>query len=138
MEQMVGNLVFQIKEKILVPLILASIAFLAPIHTLLIVVGVLIIGDMILGVWAAVKRGEAIRSARLRDTVSKMFIYHLVLILGYLVQTVMIEDIVPIVKIAAAAIGFVEIKSVFENAGVIIGRPVFSSLISKLGSKNRD
>ena len=138
MEQMVGTLLLQIKEKILVPLALASLAFLAPIHTLLIVVGVLIIGDMILGVWAAVKRGEAIRSARLRDTVSKMFIYHLVLVLGYLVETVLIDELVPIVKISAAAIGFVEIKSVFENAGIIIGRPIFSSLISKLGSKNRD
>lgn len=127
-----------IKEKWLIPLVLAVLAYLAPIHSLLIVVGVLIFGDMVLGIWAAIKRGEEIRSSRLRDTVSKMFIYHMVLILGFLVQKDMFNDLIPVVKLSATVIGMVEIKSVFENASEILGRPIFKDLISKLGSKNRD
>lgn len=128
----------ELKNKWLVPAVVACVAYLSPIHAMLVVVGFLIFGDMVLGVWAAVKRGEEIRSSRLRDTVSKMFIYHLVLILGFLVQKDMFNDLIPVVKLSATVIGMVEIKSVFENASEILGRPIFKDLISKLGSKNRD
>lgn len=127
-----------IKEKWLVPIALASLAYLAPIHSMLIVVGVLIFGDMVLGIWAAIKREEEISSSRLRDTVSKMFIYHMVLILGFLVQNDLFQGLIPVAKLSASVIGMVEIKSVFENASEILGRPIFKDLISKLGSKNRD
>lgn len=127
-----------IKEKWLVPIALASLAYLAPIHSMLIVVGILIFGDMILGIWAALKRGEEISSSRLRDTVSKMFIYHLVLILGFLVQNDLFQGLIPVAKLSASVIGMVEIKSVFENASEILGRPIFKDVIKKLGSKNRD
>lgn len=127
-----------IKEKWLVPIALASLAYLAPIHSMLIVVGILIFGDMILGIWAALKRGEEISSSRLRDTVSKMFIYHMVLILGFLVQNDLFQGLIPVAKLSASVIGMVEIKSVFENASDILGRPIFKDVIKKLGSKNRD
>lgn len=127
-----------IKEKWLVPIALASLAYLAPIHSMLIVVGILIFGDMILGIWAALKRGEEISSSRLRDTVSKMFIYHMVLILGFLVQNDLFQGLIPVAKLSASVIGMVEIKSVFENASEILGRPIFKDVIKKLGSKNRD
>lgn len=125
-------------KKYLVPVALAAYAVISPIHATLIVVGILIFGDMLLGIWAAKKLNEPIRSARLRDTVSKMLIYHMALILGFLVEIYLMHGLIPIAKITAGAIGLVEIKSVFENAGIILGKPVFKELIKKLGSKNRD
>jgi hypothetical protein len=118
-------------------LILAAFAAIAPIHALLLTVGLLIFGDMVLGVWAAKKRGEAITSSRLRDTVSKMFIYHMVLILGFLVQEHMLDGWIPIVKLSASVIGIVEIKSVLENSGSILGQPLFKELVQRLGSKSK-
>lgn len=120
-----------------IPILIAGVGAIAPIHTLLITVGFLIFGDMVLGVWAAKKRGEKITSARLRDTVSKMFIYHMVLILGFLVQENMLDGWVPIVKLSASMIGIVEIKSVLENSGSILGQPLFKELIQRLGSKSK-
>lgn len=116
---------------------IAALGAIAPIHTLLATVGVLIFGDMVLGVWAAKKRGEPITSSRLRDTVSKMFIYHLVLILGFLVQENMLDGWIPIVKLSASVIGIVEIKSVLENSGAILGQPLFKELVQRLGSKSK-
>lgn len=130
------TLLTTIKDKLLVPLVVAAIGALAPIHSILIVVGVLIMGDMILGIWAAKKRGEKISSARLRDTVSKMFIYHTVLILGFLVEKHLFNDLIPVVKLTASVIGIVEIKSVFENSGTILGRPLFKDIVERLSSKS--
>lgn len=124
-------------KKYLIPVLIAAYAVLAPIHATLVVVGILIFGDMILGVWAASKTGEPIRSARLRDTVSKLLIYHMALVLGFLVEIYLFHGFMPVVKITAATIGLVEIKSVFENAGLILGKPLFKEIIKKLGSKNR-
>jgi len=120
-----------------VALAITAFAFLTPIHSILFVVGVLIFSDLILGVWAAKKTNVPITSARLRDSVSKMFIYLLVIILGYLVESYLV-GLVPISKLTASVIGVVEMKSVYENAGIILGRPLFQELIIKLGSKNRD
>jgi hypothetical protein len=126
------------RDKWLIPLIVSCFALLAPIHSILLAVGILIFGDATLGVWAARKRGDKITSSRLRDTVSKMLIYHAVLVLGFIVERYLVHDLLPIAKLAAGAIGLVEMKSVLENASDILGKPLFKDLIQKLGSKNRD
>lgn len=131
-----ATIILKLKQ-ILIGLLIASFAALAPIHAVLVTVGLLIFGDLILGVWAASKRGEEITSARLRDTVSKMFIYHTVLVLGYLVEKNMLGGFIPIAKLSASVIGIVEIKSVFENAGSILGQPLFKEIIDKISSKNK-
>lgn len=118
-------------------LLVSCFAALAPIHPILLTVGVLIVSDTILGVWAAKRMRVPITSARLRDTVSKMFIYHIVLVSGFCVEHTLI-DFVPIVKISASMIALVELKSLYENAGMILGRPIFAELIKRLGSKNRE
>ncbi len=117
-------------------LALAAIAALAPIHAVMISVGVLICLDTIMGILAARKRKEPITSAELRRTVSKMIIYQIAIISGFLVQHYMLGDILPIVKLAAGAIGLVEIKSILENADEINGSPLFTSLVKYLGSQN--
>jgi len=111
-------------------------AVFAPIKPLILTVGFLIFADCLTGVWAAKKRGEAIRSAALRRTVSKMVIYQIALLTGFLVEIYMIESLLPISKLVAGAIGMVEFKSILENSTVITGQDLFKSLIQKLGSKN--
>jgi hypothetical protein len=125
-------------EKWIVPLAITVFAALAPIHSILLVVGVLIVGDMILGIWAAIKSGESIVSSRMRDTVSKMFIYQTVIIMGFIVEKWMLQEFIPISKLTASVIGVVEMKSIYENAGIILGQPLFKELVIKLGSKNRE
>lgn len=117
-------------------LALVIIATLAPIHSVLVAVGVLIMADLVTGVWAAHKRGEKINSAALRRTVSKILIFNLAVISGFVVEKYLLSDIMPVSKIIAGVIGTVELVSILENANTITGTNIFQLLIQKLGSQN--
>jgi len=115
---------------------LSFIAMLAPIHPVMISVGVLIFADTVFGIWAAHKRGERITSHRMGHTVGKMFAYQGVLVTGFFVQTHLLTDFIPVVKIIAGYIALVEFKSLLENASAILGKDIFKELIAQLGSKS--
>lgn len=115
---------------------LAALAALAPIKAMLIVVGVLIFADLITGIWAAIKREEQIKSAALRRTVSKLFIYQIAIISGYIMQVHLIADLVPVSNIVAGTIGLVELKSILENGSTILGNDLMKLVLERLGSKN--
>lgn len=115
---------------------LSTLAILAPIKMVMITVGVLVFADLVSGVWAAKKRGEDIKSAALRRTVSKLLIYQMCIITGFMVETYLMGNILPIVKLLGGLIGVVELKSVLENSNTILGQDLFKLLIQKLGSQN--
>lgn len=115
---------------------LASLAALAPIKMVMITVGVLIMADLVTGIWAALKLGEKVSSAAMRRTISKMFIYQLAVICGFMLETYILDGIVPVAKIAAGVIGMVEFKSILENSNHIVGGDLFKIIIAKLGSDN--
>lgn len=120
---------------ILKTLILAGLAVFAPIQGVIITVGVLIFADLVLGVMAARKRGEKITSAGMRRTVTKMCVYQVAVLTGFLFETYLLGGLLPVSKLVAAVIGVVEFKSLLENATEITGTD-FKDIIKKLGSKN--
>lgn len=122
--------------KFLEATLLSIIAVLAPIESIMLTTGVMIFIDLILGIIAAKKLGKLITSAALRRTVSKMLVYQLTLISAFICEKYLLDGILPIVKLVAAVIGAVELKSVFENADIINGGSVFKDLIKQLGSVN--
>jgi sugar phosphate permease len=117
-------------------LALVIITILSPIYGVLISVGFLVLADMVTGVWAAIKRGEKFSSAKLRNTVSKFLIYNIAVISGFLVETYLMENLVPVTKIIAGVIGIVELKSVLENGNAITGTDLFKEVVARLGSSN--
>lgn len=117
-------------------LFLASLAALAPIHMVMITVGVLILADLITGIWAALKRGEKVSSAAMRRTISKIFIYQLAVVTGFMLETYILDGVLPVAKIVAGVIGMVEFKSILENSNHIVGGDIFRIIIQKLGSDN--
>ncbi len=123
-------------KELALKLALVIVAVLAPIHAMLIVVGILIVADMVTGVWAAFKRGERVNSASLRRTISKFVIYNIAVISGFLLERYLLSDIFPVSKIVAGVIGLVEFTSIMENLGSISGQNVFKLIITKLGSQN--
>jgi len=114
----------------------AVIAILAPIHSVMLTTGILIFADLLLGVIAAYKRKETITSAALRRTVTKILVYQTAIVTGFLCEKFLLSGSIPVVKLAAGAIGLVEVKSIMENLNEINGSPIFNSLLSALGSKN--
>lgn len=120
----------------LAQILLATLAVLAPIKALLISVGFLIMADLVTGIWAAVKQKKPITSAAMRRTISKVVIYNLAVISGFLVESYMLEQLLPVSKIVASVIGLVELKSILENANKILGHDLFKSVVARLGSEN--
>lgn len=122
--------------KTLEPLILSIFGVFAPIKGIIITVGIVIVVDLITGILAARKRGEKITSAAIRRTVSKILIYQTAILTGFLIETYLTQDLVPITKIVASIIGIVEGKSVFENLNAVSDNKLFSEVLKKLGSIN--
>ena len=116
--------------------LIAILAVFAPIKAVIIVTGVLVVADLITGLFAAHKRGEKITSAGLRRTVTKTAVYLSAVCLGFLVEKYMIDSMLPISKLVSGIIGIVELKSLMENLNVIYGSDLFKSIIEKLGSVN--
>lgn len=116
--------------------LLSTVAFLAPVKAMMVLVFALVFIDLVTGVWAAKKRGERITSAKLRRTLTKLFIFEIALLFGFLLQS-LLGNIIPIANLVAGIIGLAEAKSFFENASQISGTD-FSDILLKLGSKNDD
>lgn len=117
-------------------LAIAAIAALAPIKAVILTVGILILVDLATGIWAAKNRNEKVSSAAMRRTISKMLIYQLTVISGFLLEHYILDGIIPVSKIVAGVIGMVEFKSILENANTIVGGNMFDIVLTKLGSDN--
>lgn len=116
--------------------IVTILAIFAPIQSLLLTTGVMILADLITGVIAAKKRGESINSADLRRSLTKLLVYEAALMLAFLVEHYM-SDVLPFVKMASAMISVVELKSIYENLNDISGQQLLKTLIDALGSSNQ-
>ena len=117
-------------------LFIVSLSVFLPIKGMILSTLFLVLADMVLGAWAAYKRGEAITSAGFRRTVSKLIIFQVAIITGFICETYLIGGIFPISKLCAGVIGLVEIKSILESCNVIYGGNLFKGIIEKLGSIN--
>lgn len=115
---------------------LVLLALFAPIQAAVITILVLIVTDMITGIMAAVKRKEPVTSAGLRRTLTKLFIFELILLLGFLCETYLLASFIPLSKIFSSFIALTELKSIIENLNEINGDNLLKSLIDKLGSMN--
>lgn len=122
----------------LIKTIVALVAVFAPVHSIMIVAGVLIVIDLLTGVIAAWKLKEKITSNGLKRTVVKMLVYQVAIITGFLVEKYMLDGTFEVSKIVAVVIGLVEAASILENLNKINGSPIFKSLINKINNKKDD
>ena len=117
-------------------ILLTCLAVFAPIKPMLIAVGVLVFADLIFGLMVSYKQKIPITSAGIRRTVTKTAVYLAAVMLGYICEKYLLEDLVPISKLVAGMIGTVEMKSILEALDIINGGSVFKAIVSKLGSEN--
>ena len=108
-------------------LLALAIGLLAPIKGLLIIIGIFILIDTVLGVLAAKKRKIKITSNRLSSMLSKMLVYQLVVILAFALDKLILGDIVAIfisvplliTKIAALFVLANEAYSIDEKIRIV-------------------
>jgi hypothetical protein len=132
-----------IPEIILTAALSGLCSFFAPIWAFLLGVGILVWSDFYTGTRAAKKRGEEIRSKKMRTSISKAKEYMWAIILTeifrliFFVWSVPIEahrvtTYIPVTYIIAFAIAAVELKSNLENIKDSTGLDLWSILKEKI------
>lgn len=92
------------------------VIFLMPQMTAFVAVGCLIMFDFLTGIWASVKSEgwASIQSKRMKDTITKFFMYNVLIITCMIVEEFLITRI-PFIEVGLGIIATVEAKSIFEN-----------------------
>lgn len=114
---------------------ISVLTFFLPIVPLLLLIGLFILCDTILGVWAAIKRGEKITSRKLGNIVPKMLLYQGAVLVGYVLDHLLLGEFVNhifnidmlITKLIAMTLIFIESVSLNENMESITGKNIFKS-----------
>lgn len=108
------------------------LVFTSPAHAAMAAVIALVVADLIVGVWAAKKRGEKITSFGLRRTVTtKILPYQFAILCSHLVEQQFLSAI-PLMKATAGFIAVAEMKSIFENLGQITGLDFWTFIREKI------
>lgn len=96
--------------------------FFADLEAALFAIGFLIITDTILGIWVSWKRGGwgAITSRKLGRIITKLILYPLSIIVAKVAQQYLAPSI-PWIDITAGIVAVVEVKSIFEKIGMLLG-----------------
>jgi hypothetical protein len=102
---------------------------LSPLRGVIITMVLLIVVDFITGSYASYINKKPIEGKRIANTVSKFFIYNLVIISAYFLEKHIVSE-VPFLKVIAGFIAIAEIKSVLENYNKIYGINPFKALIN--------
>jgi len=111
-------------------------SFLLPIYDIILLVGFAVFLDTITGVWSAIKTKKQITSRALSSIISKTLLYEATLILFYLMDVAILNDIVKSIfsvdllttKVLALTLLSVEIISINENYKKVMNVDLWSSL----------
>ncbi len=115
--------------------ILSIGGFFLPVVPLLLLVGLFILSDTVLGVWSANKMGEAITSRKLGNIIPKMLLYQAAVLVGYVLDVYLVGEFIKFIfsvdmlftKMIAMTLIFVESLSINENFESITGKNIFRS-----------
>jgi uncharacterized membrane protein HdeD (DUF308 family) len=109
-----------------------------PIKELMITIGFLVAMDMMVGIWKAIKLGQRIRSRRMSDTITKLLLYQIAIVSGFLIERYVIEQIIPITKLIATVVAIIEFKSIIESIESVTGKDLWNKIKAIIGRKSED
>jgi hypothetical protein len=121
------------------------LAFFMPITGMVLAVGFAIFLDTITGIWKSRKNGVPISSRRLSAVISKMFLYQLTIILFFLIDYFILNDILKTIfttellltKVLSLVLISIEVVSINENYKAVRGIDLWASL-KKLLSRAKE
>tara|TARA_R110000850_G_scaffold47337_2_gene118427 strand:+ start:269 stop:739 length:471 start_codon:yes stop_codon:yes gene_type:complete len=111
-------------------------SFFLPIVGILILIGVSVIVDTITGIWKSYKLKTKVTSRRLSAIISKILLYEVTVMLFYLIDFYIVNDIVLVffsvellvTKILALVLVSIEVISINENIKSVNGLDIWTSL----------
>jgi hypothetical protein len=121
------------------------LTFFMPITGMVLAVGFAIFLDTVTGIWKSRKNGVPIRSRRLSAVISKMFLYQLTIILFFLIDWFILNDILKsifttellLTKVLSLVLISIEVVSINENYKAVRGIDLWASL-KKLLSRAKE
>ena len=147
MKTQLSILLLSIKSKFFT-LLSICMAFFLKISGILFLILFLILIDTITGIWKARKLKEKITSRKLSGIISKIFLYECAIIMMYLIDYWILNDIVLnfflipflVTKITALTLCSIELLSISENYKAIYNINIWQSLKNLLnrGAELRD
>ena len=110
-------------------------SFFLPIVGILILIGVSVIVDTITGIWKSYKLKTKVTSRRLSAIISKILLYEVTVMLFYLIDFYIVNDIVLVffsvellvTKILALVLVSIEVISINENIKSVNGLDIWTS-----------
>lgn len=108
--------------------------FLLPVQHLILATLALVFIDFISGIVASLKEGHPITSRSAFRTISKLCVYQIVIVVGFILETYLLMNF-PITKTVGGLIGVIEGKSFFENLYRITKVDLLKIIIDKLHLK---
>lgn len=90
------------------------ILIFAPLSSIAFALGFLIVLDFLTGLYKAFRLKEKITSRRMSESISKIFLYEIAIVAGFVAETYILQGL-PLTKIISGFIALTELKSVSEN-----------------------
>jgi hypothetical protein len=123
-------------NKYIIQLLAVVSAFFLPISGILFLIGFAIFVDTLTGIWKSKKLGIPITSRGLSAIVSKLFLYEVAVILTYLIDKFILNDIiltffsVPLMltKVLSLVLVSIEAISISENYKAVKGIDIWSAM----------
>ena len=111
-------------------------SFFLPIVGILILIGAAVLLDTVTGIWKSRKLKQPITSRKLSAIMSKILLYEATVILFYLIDYFLVNEIVYsffsiemlVTKVLALTLVSIEVVSINENYKAIYGKDIWSAL----------
>jgi hypothetical protein len=113
-------------------------SILSPIIPVMVVTGLLILIDTVVGVYRAWKLREPITSRKFGNVISKMLLYQVAIFSGFMIEVYIIDSIIPITRVIAGVITFTELFSILENISKITNTPIVQKIKKILNRKAKE
>ena len=72
------------------------------------------------------------------DTVTKLLLYQLAIMSGFLIETFIISELIPVTKLIATVVAIIEFKSIIESIEAVTGKDLWSKIKTIIGRKSED
>lgn len=119
-------------SKVLNYFIAFALGLILPIHTSMLCVAVLVFTDAFTGIVAALKRGEKFESKKLKQTVVKIFLYEIVIVIAHMIELHIFGGLFPLLNTCLSIISMVEFSSLVENLTKYTGNDVGRLIKAKI------
>lgn len=112
------------------------LAIFVPVGKYALLASLFVLGDLVTGILAALKRGEPFSPKKLLDSLIKLLAYWVFILIASAIEQQFIKEF-PCIQMIILFVAYIELKSIDENAKDITGHSIFSSIIKLINPKRK-